>query len=819
MAATAAAKATLLPILSATPAQWPLDPAQTPAGGDITTLAPIALAATAARLPPGVAGRGVSLPFDAGVGAAAFRRGGFAIVVFDQRRPIDMAALRADPVFASGTIQLLPVATVLRLTLSPQDDLQLTRNAAGWTVASIPRAAGTALASLRPIRPDPADGAVRLPADAPGQVVSMPDPDTGAELLIGTQLHPGEAVAVARNAPEFSLLPTWQGVVVEPLSDRLTLRATRTGFVMAMGTGAALALAATTADLKAVASAGGFSRRYEFPALPNEGLNQRVQAAVDVAAAAPDEGRTAARLAVAQAMIAVGMGAEAQAVITLAAEKDGRLASNPDAIGLAAIAALLAGRLTEAAGIDDPRLTGSDEVALWRAVAAAMRNVGSPQAAPVFAVEMPLLLSYPPALRDRLLPLAAETLALGGEHEAAKQLLDSRPADHSLDLPRGFLAQEQTFAGTGDPKPALLIYDRLAQGSDRLLRARAATRAVELRLAAGMLKPAQAAAALDKLIYAWRGDSRELALRLRVAELRQQAGEWRPSLALLRETQQAWPMQKAALQARMGEIFAEALAHDTAKPLSPLDLVALADENADLLPEGEAGQALAARLADRLAALDLPGRAVPVLEKLASSIPAGPARAEFGGKLAAMRLEQGDAAGALAALDASAAAALPAPLIEERTLTFARAVASTGDMPRAAAALAALGTPAADGVRAELMEAARDWPAAAAALRDFADKTVPADGQLNDVQARTLLRLASAAAQTGDDATLARLREHDTQRLPPGKLAEMFRLVTEGPIRVTADLPRASRETKLAGDLPAALRTLAPAVNGAKATR
>ncbi len=102
-------------------------------------------------------------------------------------------------------------------------------------------------------------------------------------------------------------------------------------------------------------------------------------------------------------------------------------------------------------------------VALWRAVAAAMRNVGSPQAAPVFAVEMPLLLSYPPALRDRPLPLAAETLALGGEHEAAKQLLDSRPADHSLDLARAFLAQEQTFAATGDPKPALRVADRLAQ--------------------------------------------------------------------------------------------------------------------------------------------------------------------------------------------------------------------------------------------------------------------------------------------------------------------------------------------------------------------
>jgi hypothetical protein len=798
------------PALSVAALPAPIDPTPVLTPGDITTPATIALAATPALLPPGVAGRGVTLPFDAGVGAAAFRRGGSAIVVFDERRPIDMAALRADPVFASGTIELLPGATVLRLALPPQAELRLQRAAAGWTVASVPRGTGADTDTLRPIRPEPADGVVHLLADAPGQVVSMPDPDTGGMLLIGTQLRPGQAVAVARTAPEFALLPTWQGVAVEPLSDGLTLRVGPPGFVMAVGAGRELALAATAADLKAVADAQHFSRRYDFPALPAEGLMWRVQSAVDTAAATPAQGRATARIAVAQAMLAAGMGVEAQSVLTLAAEEDGRAADDPDAIGLSAIAAMLAGRLDQTDGIDDSRLTGSDEIALWRAVCAAMRQPGSPQAAPVFAVEVPLLLSYPAMLRDRLLPLAAETMALGGEREAAKQLLESRAADHSLDLARGFLLQEQALDAGGDAKPALQVYDRLTDGSDRLVRARAATRAVELRLAAGALTPAQAADALDKLIYSWRGDARELTLRLRVADLRRQAGEWRPALALLRETEQVWPAQRPALHARLGETFADALAHDAETPLPPLDLVALADENADLLPEGEAGQALAARLADRLAALDLPARAVPVLEKLAASAPAGPARGAFGGRLATMRLEQGDAAGALAALAASDAPSLPTALVEGRTMTFARAAASSGEMPRAAAALAALDTPAADGLRADLMEGAKDWPAAAAALHDYAAKTVPADGPLDDAQARTLLRLASAAAQVGDDATLARLREHDTPRLPPGKLAEMFRLVTAGPVQGVADLPRAGQETKLAGDLPVALKALTP---------
>jgi hypothetical protein len=799
--------------------QLAIDPTPLLAGGDDVTMPTTnASAAKPARLPPGADGHGIVLPFDAGVGAAAFRRGAAAFVVFDERRPIDMAALRADPVFTSGTIQMLPVATVLRLDLPVHDALRLTRIATGWSIVAVPRGDVDGAAAPRPIRSEPVDGVVQLQADAPGQVVSMTDPETGGELLVGTQLHSGQLVPVARAAPEFALLPTWQGVVAEPLSDGLTLRVSQPGFVMGMGIGRQLALAATTADLKAVADAGYLSRRYDFPALPTEGLLWRVQNAVDAAAAAPEEGRTRARIAVAQTMLAAGMGAEAQAVLAVAAEKDARITDNPDAIGLSAIAAMLAGRLPESAGIDDPRLTGSDEIALWRAVGAAMRNAGSPRAAPVFAVELPLLLSYPAALRDRLLPLAAETMALGGERAAAKQLLDSHATDHSLDLARGILLQEQAFDTGGDPKPAMQVLDRLAESSDRLVRARAATRAIEVRLAAGVLTPAQAADALDKLIYSWRGDARELALRLRVAELRQQAGEWRPALALLRETEAGWPDQKAALRARMGEIFADAVAHDAAQPLPPLELVALADENADLLPDGEAGLTLAARLADRLAALDLPRRAVPVLEKLAASAAAGPARAAFGGRLAAMRIEQGDAAGALSALAASDAPSLPAALIESRTLTFARAAASVGDLPRATAALTAVGTAAADGLRAELMESARDWPAAAAALRDYAAKTVPSDGPLDEAQARTLLRLASAAAQSHDDNALTRLRDHDTARLPPGKLAEMFRLVTAGPVQGVADLPRSAQETKLAGDLPAALKALTPVAKRASAT-
>jgi hypothetical protein len=181
----------------------------------------------------------------------------------------------------------------------------------------------------------------------------------------------------------------------------------------------------------------------------------------------------------------------------------------------------------------------------------------------------------------------------------------------------------------------------------------------------------------------------------------------------------------------------------------------LADENPDVLPDGDAGQAVASRLAERLVSLDLPGRAGPVLEKLMNATPEGAARAEFGERLAALRLQRSDPLGALVALSASTAESLPSSLLESRTLIFASAQAQFGHLSDGLAALQTLDTPAGDNLQAALLGQAGDWQGATRALQRFVARTLPGDGTLNAEQAHTVLRLAAAAAQAGDQAALA----------------------------------------------------------------
>ncbi len=614
---------------------------------------PVALAAASAT--PAEAGKGVafSVPFGADIGAAALRRGDLALVVFDQRRPVDLAALRADPVLGSASVQLLPAATLIQLRLPPGMEVALLRRSPrAWTIAVVPN-----VTPIRPIHvalaPDdaasPGRARVLLPGDAPGEVVSLADPDTGATLLLGTQRQAGQGIAATRRTPRYVLLPTWQGVAVQPLADSLSLRAVKDGFVL---TGADLpAFRTAAADVESLDAAAGLTRRFNFQMLPPDALQRRLQAEVADAAFAPARARGRKRLVVAQTMISLGLGAEAQAVLQLAAEDDPAAAASADAAGLGAIAALLAGRISDSAPIDDPRLSGTDEIALWRAIRAASLQEGSPRAAAVFAATLPLVLAYPAGMRDRLLPVVIETMIAGGEAAAVAPALARQKDNPALGL-----ARAMKLEADGNVDGALAAYDAVVQGRDRRQRALAASREVELRLASHRIDAAAAADALDRQLYDWRGDQHELALRERVAALRAESGAWRPALALLRETLSIFPDRKAEIHAAMQAMFAGLLRGKAVDALAPLDLVSLLDENADLLAEmqnaqqpesGVSANALQAKLAEELLALDLPSRAGPQLQRLMQAAPQGAGRAGLGATLAALKLREGDAKGAL----------------------------------------------------------------------------------------------------------------------------------------------------------------------------
>ena len=757
---------------------------------------PIALVAAPVIPPEGVA---FTVPLGPKAGAAVFRRGSNFFVVFDERRPIDLAALRDDSVFGSAYVRELQSGTLVTLQPPPGTGVALAQTATGWKIVVRPD-----VQAARAIPYAPKDGHLDLPAEAPGNVVSMADPNSGATLLVGTLRRPGQAVLTARRTAEFALLPAVMGVVLEPFADGIALRTVPTGFLVTGGPGG-LAITQPTPATEATAAAVHLTRRFKLPSQSTEALSVALARGIADAAATLPGARGPKRRAVASTMLSLGLGAEAQALLLVAAEQDPKEASSPDTIGLTAIGALLAGRLADSSGIDDPRLFGTDEVALWRGIREAMAEEGSPNAAATFMATAPLALQYPPGIRDRILPLVAETLVLGGEPAAAKRLLALAGSAPGLGFARALLKQAD-----GDTPGAITALDALAAGHDQRDRARAVTRAVELRLAAGELDAGKAADALDKLRYAWRGDRRELALRERVADLRQRAGGWRPALVELRSLQTDFPDGAQAIQTHLMGMFMMLLHNEATDGLAPLDLVALVDENADLLKQMPVNEALQARLADRLLALDLPSRAGPLLDKLVASATTPTGRATFGAGLADLRLKEGDAVGALAALAASGASDLDPELAEKRGLLASVAKSRLGDAAGAVASLQGLTGVRADTARAAVYEQAGNWAAAEEVLMTVVGNTIPEAGELNDTHRQLVLRLATATQRSGDRNGLAALRATLGSRLGSGSIADMIRFLTAEPVQAVSDLPRAEREMGLVRAVPAALAALKP---------
>jgi hypothetical protein len=444
-----------------TPPPQPVSPvSETPPPPPATPAPPREPVAIAAR-PAAKSANSVLIPFAPTTAAAMVTRGSSTLLVFSEAKPIDLAALRGDAVLGDAAVRTSPNATIIRLSPMPGRPLTLSRTAKGWVVAAGPPT------PVRPMAPAVDADGLHFPAAEPGPVVIVADPDSGATLLIGTQRQPGQGVVTPRQSPEFILLPSTVGIAVEPLSDAVSLHATPDGFALRHASGR-MALSPHDAANEALIAAAHLTRRYDFPLMPTGALTQRLTRAINDAATAPPLGRGPKRRLAAETMLALGLSVEAGSLLQVAIAQDPKAAAAPDLRGLAAIASLLANRPQDADALDDPGLTGTDDIAFWRAVRQAMADEESAVAAQGFATTAGLALTLPAVMRSHVLPLAVETMIRGGEPDRAARLLDAARDDPQLAFAQALLAETR-----GDTDDALKRYDTLARSHDQFDHARA----------------------------------------------------------------------------------------------------------------------------------------------------------------------------------------------------------------------------------------------------------------------------------------------------------------------------------------------------------
>ena len=737
-------------------------------------------------------------------GAAAFRRGNEAIIVFDTSEVPDLTALQSAPLFAGATLLSLQDAQVIRIPLPASDALALTPVSGGWQVGCVP------VQPAAPAPPQTAISTVEFPMQSANESLIVSDPLTGGDLLVGTVTQGSDAADFTESGPGYAVLPAWLGVVVAPQADDLGLNASLKGFELVSAAPNGLPLGALPASAIAAATEAASGQTLDLPRGGAAELWWRMIADQRAAAILPPLGRLNAQITLAGDLLALGLGPEAIGVLDTAVLENPAAQDNGQIAEMRAIGDVLSHH-SRPADFTAPGLVPSAELAFWRAAGALDRGETG-QAIPGLIAGLPLFETYPGTLRDPLTAEIAEALADNGQLLAAAQLAGSDPDNRRLDLARAKILEDR-----GQRQAALAAYQALARGADDRAAALANARVVELRLAAGQLNDAQAADALDAQLFDWRAPQHERHMRLRVAELRAAAGQWPQAFTALATARALFPGHRGQIDAIRAALFLKMLNGSAFTQLSPIEAVAVLQQNPDLIPTG-GGMQVVNLLAERLDALDLPGAAAPMLNRLIQSVPPGTAQAQLGATLAQVDLDAGSPVAALADLSQTDADNLPPDLAARRNMLAAKAQAAGGNAIAAVSTLAQSPAPGLAPVpvdpqtlaaQAQIAEQSGQWPQAEQALATLVGQSVPASGPLDAGQENLLLRLATAASHNNDSATLSSLSSQYGARVGADAAGQMFQTLTAPPLTGDEGLNQALHEIAQLQALPALMNAVA----------
>ncbi len=732
----------------------------------------------------------IQLPWSRGAKAAAFRRGENIWLAFDRRAPENLRD-RFAPEFGPLKRIDLAAGTLLHFE-APAGFQPILRLLDGtWTVKLQRRP----VAPLQGLKAKFSDdlSAMLVPLSSAGPVLQVTDPSFGDRLFIVPVAAQGLGSGVERALPEFNVLSSFQGLVIQALSDALKV-ARNQDEVLLTGSGP-LALAGGPVDLapeEEEASPQG-PRLFDLPAWrgpPGTAFTTLRQERLRALVSARPRAKPSARLNLARFLFAHGLASEALGHLEEIVKERQDLAKAPQIVLMRAAGRFLRDDFEAAAEIlEDPGLAGEWEADLWRAAVAA-RAQDWESAASGFAHTHGLIAEYPQVVRARLSLLAAEAALQNGNTRVAGERLAELAADRPPQGQRDRLRFLQGLKADldGDAATARRIWQQVAQGQDRPARARARLALVDLNLAQEKITPEQAIAELERLRFAWRGDYFEFALLERLSDLYLGALDYRKALNMLRQTASYLKdfRRSEMVGQKMRAIFSQIYLGGGADRLPPLTALGLYEEFRELTPVGAEGDKMIAALADRLVQVDLLKEAGDLLEAQVKDRLSGLDKARVGTRLALTRLLDKAPAEALKALDASAGRDLPAELIRERRYLRAKALAGVNRGGEALKILKAEKGRSALELRAEIETKLGRWAAVAKTLSRLLPE-VPTQQELLSEQGRkTILSVAVALSLAKDQAGLQALKQRFGPSMARTDEREIFALLVDTEVGGTA---------------------------------
>jgi predicted negative regulator of RcsB-dependent stress response len=722
--------------------------------------------------------------------AAAFRRDGNLWLVFDRPPPGDLAGqtAKAAPELEPVAQFEIDGATVLRIAIPGLMTPRLLRDGSTW-ILNLDRSAPKAEATLEMfVKGGPGQVHASFAAEAPGRVVSFVDPVRGDRLIVATLSAAGAGTPITRDFPQFRTLASYQGLVVQPLSDTLRVTATAGAIELRDDEGLIVSRGGSLAMLKANRSAPLHGPRLfdleTWRRGDTEDFAINKHKLLSAIGAADPEQVSAARLELATFFFAHGLSTEAMSMVRLSQAGEEEEAIDPRAHLIIAAAEFLTEDYTTAAEeLFHPALAGEREADLWRAALAAASQDWE-LATASFASANELIDAYPQTVRARLRLLAAEASLAVGDKTAAEGYLEAVRLDnpnHGQEAQVAYLVARGLYL-EGDTETAAELWRRVASSKHASSRIRARLSLLDLALEDGSISADDAIDELERLRFAWRGDRFEFALLQRLGDLYIQKGSYRQGLRLLRRAaaNTSNPELSMAVAARMSAVFT-GLFYKSRSDLPPLLALTLFEEFKELTPPGEEGDAVILNLAERLVEIDLLDRAAGVLETQVEFRLKGQARARVAARLARIHLLGQKPVQALAALDVSKTPDLPVELTLERQRLRAQALLDLEREEEALVALGAADDPDSLRLRARILWREKNWSATVMVLERLVPRTPPELRPLREEESKAVVDLLVALTMADEPHRIRSLGKAYQEAMSRGPHAHTFRLLAGDP--------------------------------------
>lgn len=714
----------------------------------------------------------VLLPIPDQMGLAGYQSGNNFIIIIDGHEHLNVSALNGDGIFAKMGVTVLGGATVLTLPIPDTRKLYLSKQTYGWVLGDQPPPSGD-YSDRREINPIVTSTGILFPMRKPGRVFSIKDPTSGRHIFVGTTIYDDGGLLSLRKTKDLDVWPTLEGVVIED-HDNSNVDMTE----IAQGDLVTIFGGKKLSDLDTAVYASDVDLNWlNLKHLDAPQAEERYKKAlIDAAEASPRE-RFAKRVQAAQAALGAGAAKDAQAILSVALDDDPEEAFREDIRFLVSATNLLAGDMkgAEPLGADwaekDLRATR-----LWRGLFYAAHEEQEEQAAHLLARDIDRLLNYPDALRDVLLPLAAETIARFGDN-ADRAVLDKMPEGSPYKL-----AQAIRDVRNGYDDEATKLLEELSIDKDPVIAEKAMEEGITLSLYKNKIDGKKAAKQYTSILPDAILAGREGHLNVLRAQAYMKDSLWEKALKALDQASSQPKFQNDSNVKKFYEMAIKGLAEEikyTPQSEDILHNVAILKAHLPEVSDSPAKADLLASYGQALDRIGLPDQAGEEFGKALALAVGERQRAYIGDLLADNQIQRSlyDAAGKT--LNQTEYRPMPSDELARRNRLVAKMTAESGKPEVALLLLNADSDPEAFNLKSKIHEGKGEWEPALMDLKKVVSAYIGEQGNLTAQQQLLALRYASDASRAGNHGELTWIKSRIGDRVDAfdGEAGQMFQLL------------------------------------------